>query len=94
VSARDWFAPGQVWRPRRGRRGPRLIVVNVHRVDRLVEVIDARAADRLTAKRTLIRFGDIRASHRLEHGEPGKHGGQDQPEQVGSADSEPPRRTR
>jgi hypothetical protein len=59
---RDWFAPGQVWRPRRGRHSPVLIVVNVHRADRLVEVIDAAAADRLTAKRTLIRFSDIRAS--------------------------------
>ena len=70
MSARDWFSPGQVWRPRRGRHGPRLLVVNVHRADRLVEVIDASAADRIRAKRTLLRFGDIRASHRLDHDEP------------------------
>jgi hypothetical protein len=69
MSARDWFSPGQVWRPRRSRHGPTLRVVNVHRADRLVEVIDASAADRIRAKRALLRFSDIRASHRLDHDE-------------------------
>jgi hypothetical protein len=55
---------------RRGRHGPRLLVVNVHRADRLVEVIDASTADRIRAKRTLLRFSDIRASHRIDHNEP------------------------
>ena len=70
MSARDWFSPGQVWRPRRGRHGPRLTVVNVHRADRLVEVIDASETDRVRAKRTLLRFGELRASHRLEETDP------------------------
>ena len=61
MSSRDWFSPGQVWRPCRGRQGPRLQVVNVHRVDRLVEVIDAESTDRLTATRSLLRFGEMRA---------------------------------
>ena len=61
MSARDWFSPGQVWRPRRGRHDPRLTVVNVHRADRLVEVIDASETDRVRAKRTLLRFGELRA---------------------------------
>ena len=74
MSARNWFAPGQVWRPRRGRQGPRLEVVNVHRVDRLVELIDAEAAGRLTAKRTLMRFNELRAGYRLEQDE---HPGQE-----------------
>jgi len=73
VSARDWFSPGQVWRPRRGRHGPRLTVVNVHRADRLVEVIDASETDRVRAKRTLLRFGELRASHRLEETDPLQH---------------------
>jgi len=73
VSARDWFSPGQVWRPRRGRHGPRLTVVNVHRADRLVEVIDASETDRVRAKRTLLRFGELRASHRLEETDPPQH---------------------
>ena len=66
MSARDWFSPGQVWRRRRGRHGPKLMVVNVHRAARLVEMIDASATDRLTAKRSLLRFSDVRASHRRE----------------------------
>ena len=70
MSARDWFSPGQVWRPRRGRHGPRLTVVNVHRADRLVEVIDASETDRVRAKRTLLRFGELRASHRLDQTDP------------------------
>ena len=74
MSARDWFSPGQVWRPRRGRHGPRLMVVNVHRADRLVEMIDASATDRLTAKRSLLRFGELRASHRLDQTDPPQQG--------------------
>ena len=73
MSARDWFSPGQVWRPRRDRHGPRLMVVNVHRADRLVEVIDASETDRVRAKRTLLRFGKLRASHRLDQTDPPKH---------------------
>jgi hypothetical protein len=73
VSERDWFSPGQVWRPRRGRHGPRLTVVNVHRADRLVEVIDASETDCVRAKRTLLRFGELRASHRLEETDPPQH---------------------
>ena len=70
MSSRDWFSPGQVWRPRRGRQGPWLPVVNVHRVDRLVEVIDAESTDRLTATQSLLRFGEMRAGWRLETEEP------------------------
>ena len=73
MSARDWLSPGQVWRPRRGRHGPRLTVVNVHRADRLVEVIDASETDRVRAKRTLLRFGELRASHRLEETDHPQH---------------------
>ena len=73
MSARDWFSPGQVWRPRRGCHGPRLTVVNVHRADRLVEVIDASETDRVRAKRPLLRFGELRASHRLEETDPPQH---------------------
>ena len=76
MSARDLFSPGQVWRPRRGRHGPRLMVVNVHRADRLVEVIDAWETDRVRAKRTLLRFGELRASHRLEQTDPPQHSAQ------------------
>jgi hypothetical protein len=87
VSARNWFSPGQVWRPRRGRHRPQLRVVNVHRTDRLVEVIDASAADRIRAKRTLLRFGDIRASHRIDRDEP-----EDRARPVNPASGKPPRR--
>jgi hypothetical protein len=87
VSARDWFAPGQVWRPQHGRHGPRLLVVNVHRADRLVEVIDASTADRIRAKRALLRFSDIRANHRLDDDDP-----EDGARPVNPASGEPPRR--
>lgn len=92
MSARDWFSPGQVWRPRRGRHGPRLTVVNVHRADRLVEVIDASETDRVRAKRTLVRFGELRASHRLEETDPPQYSAQARATraQTGASDSRRP----
>jgi len=60
------LSPGQVWRPRRGRPGPAIEIANIHRADRLVEAIDVDATDRITAKRTMIRFGDLQAGYTLD----------------------------
>ena len=59
---------GQVWRPRRGRPGPAIEIANIHRADRLVEAIDVDATDRITAKRTMIRFCDLQAGYTLDTG--------------------------
>ena len=61
-------SPGQVWQPKRGRPGPAIEIANIHRADRLVEAIDADATDRITAKRTMIRFGDLQAGYTLNTG--------------------------
>ncbi|MGA2927688.1 MAG: hypothetical protein ABSG43_17160 [Solirubrobacteraceae bacterium] len=60
------FSPGQVWQPKRGHPGPAIEIANIHRADRLVETIDAGATDRLTAKRTVIGFRDLRAHYNLQ----------------------------
>ena len=63
------LTPWQVWRPRRGRPGPAIEIANIHRADRLIEAIDADATDRITAKRTMIRFCDLQAGYTLDTGQ-------------------------
>ena len=60
---------GQVWQPKRGRLGPAIEIANIHRADRLVEAIEIDATDRITAKRTMIRFGDLQAGYTLDTGQ-------------------------
>ncbi len=69
-------------------------MVNVHRADRLVEVIDASETDRVRAKRTLLRFGELRASHRLDQTDPPQQDTQARAKRAQTSVGQPPPRAR
>lgn len=93
MSARDWFSPGQVAAATRPPQ-PKLTVVNVHRADRLVEVIDASETDRVRAKRTLLRFGELRPSHRCDQTDPPQHSASSREASPNQRVGQPPPRAR